>query len=213
MKKICNKCNLELDYSNFGIRKASKDGLAYTCNECRRKYRQDTFEHRQSYRINYYCDPKNIEKRNNNNKNYKLKNPNYWREWNPKYYSTNENKLKRLNRQRLWIDLNRDHVSQYVRMRRDLVSILDCNYTIDDYEYTKKIFNGKCFRCGSIEKLCVDHHMPLSKGFGLSRSNAVILCKSCNSCKKNKHPLEFYTEDEILRLSNIGIETPIRELK
>ena len=47
-------------------------------------------------------------------------------------------------------------------------------------------YKHKCVKCGSIEKLEIDHIKPVSKG-GLSQfKNLQILCKACNVKKSNK---------------------------
>lgn len=43
---------------------------------------------------------------------------------------------------------------------------------------------NKCVKCGSIEKLEVDHIIPLSRGGRENEDNMQILCKKCN-CKKH----------------------------
>lgn len=48
-----------------------------------------------------------------------------------------------------------------------------------------------CVVCGSDDRLAIDHVHPLSKGGKLEPGNVVILCKSCNSTKKNKTPEEM----------------------
>jgi len=72
-------------------------------------------------------------------------------------------------------------------------------------------FSHRCFKCRcSYQKgnpLQIDHHYPLSKGFTLSISNAVVLCKRCNQKKSNLLPQEFYTSEELQILKeqyNIG---------
>ena len=47
-------------------------------------------------------------------------------------------------------------------------------------------FFTECVLCGDTDRLEVDHVYPLSKGYGLTPDNAVILCKSCNSSKRDK---------------------------
>jgi 5-methylcytosine-specific restriction endonuclease McrA len=78
------------------------------------------------------------------------------------------------------------------------------------------IFDYKCFKCGinqedavrkDIRGLVMDHHYPISIGFGLSKSNCVVLCLSCNSKKKNKMPEVFYSSEELMRLHYMGVYT------
>ena len=83
------------------------------------------------------------------------------------------------------------------RIRRDLKQRLDHNYTFQDERLTKLVFSDLCFNCNSSNLLEIDHHYPLSHGFGLSVSNAVLLCRSCNASKNNRLPEDFYTADQI----------------
>lgn len=52
-----------------------------------------------------------------------------------------------------------------------------------------------CVICGCTEKLCTDHVLPLSKGYGLNPGNAVRLCRSCNARKAARYldqlPIEW----------------------
>lgn len=45
---------------------------------------------------------------------------------------------------------------------------------------------GKCIKCGSTEKLTIDHIIPLSKGGSKAQSNWQILCLKCNRAKKDR---------------------------
>ena len=54
-------------------------------------------------------------------------------------------------------------------------------------------FNNSCAYCGNkVEKLTLDHFIPLSKGGELSISNAIPCCVSCNSSKNNRDFFEWY---------------------
>lgn len=68
------------------------------------------------------------------------------------------------------------------------------------------LFNNKCFKCGSLNNLTIDHHLPFSKGGLLTFTNCVILCKSCNSKKNAKMPQDFYTINELEKLKKLGID-------
>ncbi|MCB1144896.1 MAG: HNH endonuclease [Leptospiraceae bacterium] len=65
---------------------------------------------------------------------------------------------------------------------------------------TYDLFNHKCFNCNSIEFLSLDHHIPLSKGGKLEKGNTVLLCRSCNSSKRNKLPEDFYSHEQLIEL-------------
>lgn len=71
----------------------------------------------------------------------------------------------------------------------------------------RKKFNNQCFKCGSLERVGVDHHRPISKGHALTEANAVALCSACNSLKNNKDPELFYNKEELIVLKErYGIE-------
>lgn len=73
----------------------------------------------------------------------------------------------------------------YQRRRRDFKKLYMQLWTKDKDFLLKRLYTS-CILCGSQERLCVDHVWPLSKGFGLSERNAVILCNKCNAKKSNK---------------------------
>ena len=62
MSKICIKCKIEKDFSNFQKRKSSKDGFRNSCKECVKKYQK-------IYQKDYYS--KNNEEIRNNKKIYR----------------------------------------------------------------------------------------------------------------------------------------------
>ena len=70
-------------------------------------------------------------------------------------------------------------------------------YTKQDEQYTYELFDGVCYNCGAKEDLCIDHNYPLSRGYALTRKNAVLLCRSCNSSKLDKLPKYFYTNEKL----------------
>ena len=79
---------------------------------------------------------------------------------------------------------------------------------IDKYLYleVRNKFKNKCFVCNSVNRLAIDHHYPLSKGFALTIDNAVLLCQSCNSKKRTKLPESFYSPEQLIDLQdNYGI--------
>lgn len=69
--------------------------------------------------------------------------------------------------------------------RNEIKRNLDSKWTTEmEVELTR--FFPNCVICGLDSCLSTDHLLPLSKGYGLSPSNAVRLCVKCNSSKKNK---------------------------
>ena len=75
--------------------------------------------------------------------------------------------------------------------------------TIKSIQHIIQANDDKCYKCGNIQNLHLDHHVPLSKGGQLELGNVVVLCKSCNSSKKDKLPKDWYTKDQLNDITNI----------
>lgn len=75
-------------------------------------------------------------------------------------------------------------------------------------EYIWKKFGKKCFKCGpsskeiSLDDMALDHTMPLAYLYRLDET-ATCLCSSHNSQKSDHFPVDFYSENELLKLSEI----------
>jgi len=77
-------------------------------------------------------------------------------------------------------------------------------------EFDKHIwekFGKKCFKCNLILKdeheMDLDHTMPLASFWPLDEG-ATCLCKKCNSLKSDKFPIEFYSTEELKKLSSMS---------
>lgn len=67
-------------------------------------------------------------------------------------------------------------------------------------------FGGRCFKCGTAlanqNAMHLDHTRPLAMLWPLDET-ATALCATHNSEKRDRAPAEFYTDDELERLSKI----------
>lgn len=74
--------------------------------------------------------------------------------------------------------------------------------------YIWEKFDKRCFKCGSdsdpiaLEDMALDHTMPLAYLYRLDET-ATCLCSSHNSQKSDHFPVDYYSEDELARLSKI----------
>jgi len=73
-------------------------------------------------------------------------------------------------------------------------------YSKQDEEYTLNLFEHQCAICGSKEDLCFDHWIPYARGGKLTRTNTTILCKRCNTSKKDKLPHDIYPPEVYQRI-------------
>lgn len=125
------------------------------------------------------------------------------------------NKEEILKKQRLYFKQNplSSKLSK-IRRRESLKSLGEKSLVNKNFIHTVTLkFNNRCFRCNSDKDLCIDHHYPLYLGNPLTISNAVLLCRSCNSSKSIKLPESFYSPEQLTDLQlNYGIsKSPVKE--
>jgi 5-methylcytosine-specific restriction endonuclease McrA len=177
--KTCTKCGLEKPITEFGKHKLMNDGFRNDCKSCRKTYYNKNCEYIKSKSSEY--------KRNNPDVNYR----------HCKQYRLNHTEDDN-KRKRKWEKLHPEYMAEKRRKRRATKLKVFENYTRDDELYTKELFNSKCANCNSRDDLCIDHHNPLYLGNALTRSNAVVLCRKCNSSKGIISPEEFYDKEKLL---------------
>ena len=173
MKKCC-KCKVEKELSEFSKSKSRKDGHKNHCKACCKEYNKT-----------YYLDNKEAIKEYK--KQYRRNNKEARLEYKKQYYQNNPEASRKSGR-------------KYSRKRRAIKLAVQENYTNEKATATEIAFGNKCFNCGSTNKLCHDHHYPLSKGYALDIGNSVLLCQSCNSSKRDKDPEDFYSEEQLADL-------------
>src|SRR5690606_29033567 len=69
-----------------------------------------------------------------------------------------------------------------------------------------KKFDRKCFNCTadleSAKKMHLDHTRPLALLWPLD-GTATALCGTCNSSKRDRSPVDFYTSDQLVALADL----------
>ena len=64
-------------------------------------------------------------------------------------------------------------------------------FTDEQWQARLDYHGNSCAYCNSTEDLTIDHMIPLSRGGSQWASNLVPACRSCNSTKGDKTPIEF----------------------
>lgn len=190
LMRICSKCKLRKHESEFFARKDGACGLRSQCKTCHKAYYQSS-------------SGKQMSRKYNTSLKRKLKHRIHGRK-----YSSSERGLE--TRKRYMSSINGRAAARggYLR-RRDRALGLDAKLNLNEIKNLYLKFNNKCFNCGSINHLEIDHHRPLASGHGLSIDNAVILCRSCNASKRDKSPEEFYSQDRLLQITQILEHDPV----
>ena len=169
----CSTCKLEKVEIDFHKDKNRCDGIAYECKDCRKIRGRSSCVRSSNKRATakYRVSEHGQE----------------IRKMLRKIYATSEG--------------GREIKRHGVRHRRELKRDIDMNYSVTDERATRILFGNLCFKCNSKHDLQIDHHYPLSIGFGLSPDNAVLLCGFCNNSKNNRLPETFYCSSELERLN------------
>lgn len=168
-----------------------------------RQYRE---EHREELRVKaaeYYlnnkeaCIQRNKECRKNhlvermaNLKEAKQQDPERFRRYQRKYYSTHKDQLAQKTKE--WASANKDKRRDSRQRRRTRMNELPTTLTPDQWNCIKEVFDNKCAYCGAEKQLTQDHFVPLSSGGEYSANNIIPSCGSCNSSKLNKSFFEWY---------------------
>mgnify|MGYP004521777177 FL=1 len=94
-------------------------------------------------------------------------------------------------------------------LNRNLVHFEFENRTKKEFsKYIWEKFDKRCFKCGAdsdpitLGEMALDHTLPLAYLYRLDET-ATCLCSSHNSQKSDHFPVDFYSEDELERLSEI----------
>jgi len=207
-KKICSRCKEPKDLEDFAWKDKKNNKKHPACKKCMRdayysgdakiKHLEKCKEYRNSTEgvLNRKLY---IESGNRSRDHLKYKKTDKGQLTISKYNFLSSSKIKRYNYTKLYRKTDKGKLVAPVAnsKRRALKLNVNEHYSLSDREYTLNLFNNKCFNCNSLNNITVDHHKPLSKGNGLSRTNAVVLCQSCNSKKHNKDPNVFYTLTQI----------------
>jgi hypothetical protein len=214
--KICKKCLEKKDISLFHKAKFGKFGVRTVCKKCRRdeedkdvlhkrqrnwyiKNRKRALKKAEKYRKNNrkLLNKKSKEYRKNNKSKVAITKHNYW--------VKNKDKISIYCEE--WKCKNKERVREFgrisARQRRARQENLCENYGVAEERITLKVFGKKCFKCKDDKNIQIDHHCPLSKGFALSVTNAVPLCKICNLSKGTKMPEQFYTPKQINKIDKL----------
>jgi len=126
--KICTKCGVEKDFSEFDKNNRSKDGLISRCKVCRAEYRRvnPRKEYFSEYRKNnkeknaaYFREYhiKNKDVRNENARRWRENNPTKHAEYNREYYQQNKDAVqaRSIENNREWRKANPERVKENQR--------------------------------------------------------------------------------------------------
>jgi 5-methylcytosine-specific restriction endonuclease McrA len=164
--KVCIRCGLEKDISEFTKNKLSLDGYDYYCKECKHKKENDYYADDPFYR-----NQKIIE--------YHSKNPLSVQLSHKKFRKNHPDKVK------AWEKITK-------KRRREAMSKLPNNFTKEEWQECLEYFNHVCAYCNNTEKLQRDHFVSALKNGPFTKENIVPACPVCNLRKGDKDFFKWY---------------------
>jgi 5-methylcytosine-specific restriction endonuclease McrA len=173
--RVCNVCKVDLPAAAFHARRASSDGLSYTCIECHRARQQILYR-------------KNADRVKAQAKAWAAANPQ--RRLEIVRASAEKHRAKKRLKS---IEYNRrmraerpEHARSLYRaaaQRRRLRAAGAGQYDRRAADLIVQAARGRCTYCDRPSKLTLDHLVPLKDGGTHAWDNLLAACKSCNSSK------------------------------
>ena len=168
--KACSKCKEAKPLSEFILRKTTKDGYDGQCKSCLHTYNREYHK-------------KNKQKRNQQNKEWFVKNTGHRAEYDRnrlyRQYSLRQERFKA-----------NPGIQSEMHHRRRAKKLSNGVYKIS-VKFLKKLYSSTCNNCGSTDRITADHIIPISRGGRHSEGNLQPLCRSCNSRKHAKTMMEW----------------------
>ncbi len=201
--KTCSKCNQSKDLSEFYKDKSTKDGYAYGCITCRKKFLAKNRDKQKIKDAQYYLD----------NKEHIIKRTTMWRKNNIDKSRGYYNKAYKIHAEKRRADRieygknNKEKEAAYSKWYRAtergrLNGLNACmkrrthmkQGDVTTVELKSILASESCYWCGCSllpNEIHVDHYQPLSKYGKHTISNLVASCQHCNQIKSTKDPISF----------------------
>lgn len=204
--KICAKCKERKSYDNFFKSKATIDGLHSYCKLCVKQDRKKR-EERQKEENPDLVKENSRQKYLRTKKKRALEPEKYKEQLRGTYkrtkarceadpeYAARRREYRRVNANKRFARLysteeGRAHILSIWHRRRARIKANGGSYTQEEWTRLCEYFQNKCVRCGSSEKLSVDHVKPLVMGGANDISNIQPLCLPCN-VRKNARYVDY----------------------
>lgn len=192
--KICSKCKISQEISNFRKDASRKGGYSYLCKDCDKKRDKIHYvknaDKKRKQGIEYYW--RDAEKHRQNKKSRYWNDPEFYRGQDRFFYLQNQEKMREKTKN--WRKNNHTRVISYNSMRRseklNATPLWLSSIQLAQIQEFYDIAKAKTVQTGV--KFVVDHIHPL-KGVGFSGMhvpwNLQVITDSENNRKRNKMPI------------------------
>lgn len=201
--KTCTKCKQALDVAEFYKDATRKDGLRSWCRTCVKEYSRQHYqnnpdkvkEHKRKWKKN---NPDNVKEHKNK---WAKSNPDKVRGSRRKWAKNNPEKIKEIHSQ--WAKKNPEKIRAIKVRRRARKTGTYCSPTDAQDRRRIKEEQPVCIKCGSTDRLAIDHKLPVVWGGASCYMNYQVLCIRCNSSKGIKYA-DWTGETRALLTIDIG---------
>jgi len=213
--QTCSICKEEKPLEDFYSDKRGKNGKRTDCKACSKATGKKRYLTNRSSLLAkqaaYYLE--HAEEAKQYAKEWRAANPDKTRKYHQEYAEANKEAEKIRHREKSqkerdffpekvkerdarWRAANPDKVAQKNHLRR-IQTKGSSAFRVLDSEL-KRILGTPCAMCGSLDKLSLDHIIPLARGGRHSVGNLQSLCKPCNSSKGTKTMTEWLKSKNLL---------------
>lgn len=203
--KLCSKCRVQKDLSDFNARAAVKDGRQSVCRSCQQLYwleycrangtklaakRTRDKGDKAAYDKRYYASNK-IKMNAANRENWALNRERYNRR-HSEYYAENVERFRLYHQRpdrRAYASVN---AKNQKAKRRAAMGATVQKITTAEWRELAASYHWLCVYCHVRPgRLTMDHIVPLTLGGAHTVANVVPACRNCNSKKNTKNLVHF----------------------
>lgn len=191
--KICFNCKVDKSISEFGIRRCEKDGHHYYCKKCHnekakahRKKEKDGLVFHFSELSKEDRAERKREVRAQVNFRYNESHKEEIRAYTKKNNIARAGDHREYYRQRRQNPEYREYSRVKTRQRTELKKLGRNDFTDEQWYTILDKYEHRCLRCGTTDRITMDHIVPLSRGGEHTADNIQPLCKKCNQWKFTK---------------------------
>jgi 5-methylcytosine-specific restriction endonuclease McrA len=186
--KKCNRCGEEKTVDCFYKHPKGRHGVRSTCKMCSDKYTEEYYYRTHARRLEKHREyrEENRDKLRERGRLFHANHPERGIKRVFIWQNKEENKEKVRKAKNKWKKNHPEKVIEHDRNRRAKEKFGGGKITANEWLELLEQAGHKCMKCGSTEKLTLDHVIPLARGGKHHISNAQVLCMPCNGKKGTK---------------------------
>lgn len=210
--KMCIRCNATKPAVEFNKNNQQADGLTVYCKECLRTIRKQwdrkyyASEKAKATAARYYYSEKGQATKKAYRQSYELtpeqkeryrlaqrlhEQEDKYKKRMQRYWQSDKGKLAKAAKDKRYANTEKGKFAKHKTAikRKHQIRTTDCTLTHQQWAEIKKRFNHKCAYCDrEMQRLEMDHVIPLSKGGPHTAQNIVPACRTCNAKKGGRLP-------------------------